>query len=200
MFTCPQLKNKTQTYLSLCMILLQVLAPNELVLRTLFYVLMDSQGSEWLCFHMFLSLSCTIQTQCSPQAVISVKQCCLMSSLRNCSDSELIYLLLIRHKAKLCPHCARFLFWSCCSTLLHSMPQYAVLQHTLPYYALSFYLLFSLTLSAVLPLCSFCYCPPSQHSCILVYSWVEKESKREKEREREGERGSDLHQWGRDCV
>lgn len=134
---------------------------------------------------MFLSLGCTIQTQCSPQAVISVKQCCLMSPLRNCSDSELIYLLLIRHKAKLCPHCARFLFWSCCSTLLHSMPQYAVLQHTLPYYALSFYLLFSLTLSAVLPLCSFCYCPPSQHSCILVYSWVEKESKREKERERE---------------
>lgn len=46
MFTCPQLKNKKQTYLSLCMIVLQVLAPNELVLRTLFYVLMDSQGSE----------------------------------------------------------------------------------------------------------------------------------------------------------
>lgn len=46
MFTCPQLKDKKQTYLSLCMILLQVLAPNELVLRTLFYVLMDSQGSE----------------------------------------------------------------------------------------------------------------------------------------------------------
>lgn len=177
-----------------------------------------SLGSKWvsfthslLCPHGFsrfwvtlssyvLSLGCTIQTRCSPQAVISVKQCCLMSPLRNCSDSELIYLLLIRHKAKLCPHCVRFLFWSCCSTLLHSMLQYAVLQHTLPYYALSFYLLFSLTLWAVLPLCSFCHCPPSQHSCILVYSWVEKESKREKEREREGERGSDLHQWGRDCV
>lgn len=51
------------------------------------------------------SLGGRTQTQRSLQAVSSAKQCCLMSPLFYCSDSELIYLLLIRHKAKLCPHC-----------------------------------------------------------------------------------------------
>lgn len=53
----------------------------------------------------FQSLGGRIQTQRSPQAVRSAKQCCLMSPLPYCSDSELICLLLIRHGAKMCPHC-----------------------------------------------------------------------------------------------